>query len=434
MEGFSRVPSDLDEGCTIEVGRRVLGRGSYGTVYDGRFNGEDVAVKVELKHVVSGHRFKPLEREWEVMQRLGGLPGVVVGLTFEESATASAIAMPLCGPSLGDLKRMLPGRKIPRVHMLVIARQMIQLLQLVHSRGVAHRDVKPDNFLVNADFRAPGAPLTLHLIDFGLSKTYRDGDESHEHIPCTTKEYTRGVSGTPRYCSLNSHLYNEQSRRDDLEACGYSILWLLRGSVPWQGIKMPTKWLKLKAIFERKRIVNIEKVCKTQLPELAVHILYCRELEFEEEPDYEYLCELYERAFERERPGADIAAARLEWPRQGWRERVNVRLHELLFGKLARRDNSELEDLFPYIDFVNEPGSPRTSKERLRGGSCPVSLISWVRRILLCAKRASSPPPEQVSWDAEKSPPREVASLSSRKVTAPPWRNDEEEGILGASV
>ena len=47
---------------------------------------------------------------------------------------------------------------------------------------------------------------------------------------------------------------------------------------------------------------------------------------------------------------------------------VNVRLHELLFGKLARRDNSELEDLFPYIDFVNEPGSalggPRPTFEK----------------------------------------------------------------------
>ena len=47
--------------------------------------------------------------------------------------------------------------------MLVTARQMIQLLQLVHSRGVAHRDVKPDNFLVNADFRAPGAPCAAPL-------------------------------------------------------------------------------------------------------------------------------------------------------------------------------------------------------------------------------------------------------------------------------
>ena len=36
---------------------------------------------------------------------------------------------------------------------------------------------------------------------------------------------------------------------------------------------------------------------------------------------------------------------------------VHVRLQELVFGKLTRRDNSELEDLFPYIDFVNEPAS-----------------------------------------------------------------------------
>ena len=98
----------------------------------------------------------------------------------------------------------------------------------------------------------------VYIIDFGLSKRFRD-PKTGLHIPYKDG---KSLTGTVRYSSIYTHLGIEQTRRDDLEALAYTLVYLGKGSLPWQGLRAKSKDQKYQVIMEKKIGTSLEVLCQ----------------------------------------------------------------------------------------------------------------------------------------------------------------------------
>lgn len=172
----------------------------------------------------------------------------------------------------------------------MVGEQCISRLEYVHSRSFLHRDVKPDNFLMGKGKKAE----LVYVIDFGLSKRYMD-PRTQAHIPYRTG---KSLTGTARYASVNTHLGLEQGRRDDLEGLCYVLLYFLRGVLPWQGLQAANQKDKYHKICLKKQNMQVRELCKGLPSEFGTLLTYCRNLKFDETPNYNYCRRLLRDVFE----------------------------------------------------------------------------------------------------------------------------------------
>ena len=191
------------------------------------------------------------------------------------------IIMELLGDSLDQLfiknkKRFDVGT------VLKLGIEITTILEDLHGCGIIHRDIKPNNFMIGHEDN--NKTNKLYIIDLGLSKKYMI---NNKHMPLKTD---KDVTGTVRYVSTNIHIGLEPSRRDDLESVAYMLIYFLKGSLPWQGLKIKNKREHSETIGDIKLHTSLSKLCDGLLPCFEKYLDYCRnKLEFTTTPDYEYL-------------------------------------------------------------------------------------------------------------------------------------------------
>ncbi|XP_020872652.1 casein kinase 1-like protein 4 isoform X3 [Arabidopsis lyrata subsp. lyrata] len=274
-------------GGKYKLGRKI-GGGSFGENFLAMHVDTFEIVAVKIENSKTKHPQLLYEVKLYRILEGGGIPRM---RWFGVDGTENALVMDLLGPSLEDLF-VYCGRKFSPKTVLMLADQMLTRIEFVHSKGYLHRDIKPDNFLMGLGRKAN----QVYLIDFGLAKRYRDASTNH-HIPYREN---KNLTGTARYASCNTHLGIEQSRRDDLESLGYVLLYFLRGSLPWQGLKAVDKKQKYDKICEKKISTPIGVLCKNHPVEFASYFHYCHTLTFDQRPDYGFLKLLFRDLFLRE--------------------------------------------------------------------------------------------------------------------------------------
>jgi len=266
-----------------------IGSGGFGSIfkaYDTEKN-TNVAIKVE-KRQGKCHLDKEVVFYGTIEKhRRPGVMSAVPRCHYSGVEGGFKIAVfDLMGESLSDLFYRC-GRRFSLKTVLMLAQQLVSRLESVHEAGIVHRDVKPGNFVMGRGDEAN----TVFVIDFGLSNLWLT---SGKHIPFNTESPFRG---THRYASVNSHMKFEQSRRDDLEAVAYVLIYFLKGGLPWQSLKV-SRSKRRKAIGKYKASVSPETLCANLPLQFTQFLIYVKTLAFDAEPDYQYCRDLFRSAFE----------------------------------------------------------------------------------------------------------------------------------------
>jgi serine/threonine-protein kinase len=217
MASVDTLRTQLGDRYSIE---RELGRGGMGTVYLARDRRLDrlVALKVLPAEVASQATLR--DRFIRETRMAAGFshPNIVPVYSIEETADLLAYAMAYVeGESLADrIKRSGPMNVRETVKLL---QDTGYALAYAHGRGVVHRDIKPDNIMIE---RATGRAMVM---DFGIARAITGA------APAATQGLTRvgEVVGTPEYMSPEQATGDEVDGRSDLYALGLTAIFALTG-------------------------------------------------------------------------------------------------------------------------------------------------------------------------------------------------------------
>ena len=279
-----------------------LGLGTFSKVY----SAVDLATsaQVAIKYPLSDEGRVLLAKEAKIMRDLTqcqctfhtGIPKLV-----DSSHCPNFIVMEKVGRTLLTLHTEI--KRISLKTVLMVGMKAISALEEMHACGYVHRDVKPDNIAIAL---SPTDPK-IYVIDVGLSYKYAHGGQ---HV-----QYSEGevFQGTPFFCSLNALRTLRPTRRDDLEALGYVLIFLLKGDLPWFHVRA-THDETVTAVRKMRESTSLKSLCQGLDPEFSEFLDYSQRLAFAEKPNYEYLRGLL--ATMAERNGLEVDW-KYEWSPRG---------------------------------------------------------------------------------------------------------------------
>ena len=260
---------------------KKIGKGSFGYVFKGinLQDNSEVAIKVEKKSSI----YHLLEAECHFLSILKGY-GIPEVKSFGYNYYFYYLVIELLGQNLVEISKTIKSFSLKDIIMIAI--QALERIEFVHSKYIIHRDIKPENFLFGNNNTS-----LLYLIDFGMARKYKSS-RTGKHVKYSL---TGKLFGTFKFLSYNASRGVEQSRRDDLESLGYMLAYMRNGILPWKGLNLKGSNAKSNYYqsLDLKRFTPPENICKNLPQEFADYLRYCRNLGFEDDPDYNYLINLF---------------------------------------------------------------------------------------------------------------------------------------------
>ncbi|GAX84656.1 hypothetical protein CEUSTIGMA_g12077.t1 [Chlamydomonas eustigma] len=264
----------------VWLGRRVTLRKKDGVVLEGA-QAPEVALKLEHKTSKGCTNGPPYE--WHVYSQLGDSYGIPKVHYKGQQDDFYIMVMDLLGPSLWDVWNQ-QFQHLSETYAACVAVESLAILQALHNKGYVHGDVKPENFLLGS--AGSGKEKKLFLVDLGLATKWK---ERGTHVRYDQRP--DDFRGTVRYASVHAHLGRTTSRRDDLESLAYTLLFLLKGRLPWQGFQGANKGFQ---VCRKKMGTGSDLLCQRVNSAFQEFTDAVINLKFEEDPPYQKFMALFE--------------------------------------------------------------------------------------------------------------------------------------------
>ena len=259
-----------------------IGEGSFGLIYKGKNTRTNEFVAIKMESIKSETNL--LKNESVIYQYLSNSIGIPTVKWFGKDINNYYMVISLLGESLQTIKHKKELFSLKLV--LQIGVKIINLLKTIHDKGLVHRDIKPDNFLLGLN----NDSKNIYIIDFGFCKSYM---KDNKHIP---QKQTHNLIGSQMYASINAHNFVELSRRDDLESLGYMLIYFYLGTLSWEDISYLSK---NENINEKIKSIKQNILESNSFPEVLVNYMkYVTNLEFEENPNYNLIINSFKRELE----------------------------------------------------------------------------------------------------------------------------------------
>ncbi|GET88248.1 protein kinase, putative [Leishmania tarentolae] len=246
--GNETLPATIKakNGTTYLRSTRILGRGSFGCVYLGMdaHSGRLVAIKfLPLPSDESG--MEVIEAEVLILQRVNDTHVVqLLSYAFEGNTIVIFMECMLAG----SLQNMISAfRTIPSSTARVFMRDVLRGLSKLHSMGIIHRDMKPQNVLLS--FAG-----NCKISDFGASAWLQE----------LVRRKSKGeVCGTPVYLAPEA-ARGSPEKESDIWSCGIMFLQMITGRLPYSPEQLPwvpPRWCTRSAAASRSQIYPTISTC-----------------------------------------------------------------------------------------------------------------------------------------------------------------------------
>lgn len=210
-----------------EIGER-LGKGGMGEVFSAHDTklGRDVALKV-LPPEWAGDETRRARFEREA-RTVAGLnhPNIVTLHSVEEHEGIHFITMELVQGL--PLSSRIRGTGLSPEQFLEIAIPLADAISAAHQEGVTHRDIKPDNVMVDERGR-------VKVLDFGLAKLREASPGARAQMPTATVTAEGRIVGTVAYMSPEQAEGKTVDARSDIFSLGIVLYEMATGRNPFSG-------------------------------------------------------------------------------------------------------------------------------------------------------------------------------------------------------